>query len=196
MGKENEQMLQEAFDSQPDWNKNQTKQVRWNPPTPLRAGRIVMELDVAKTPKTAENFRALCTGEKGTAKSNRSKSLHYKGTKFHRIIEGFMCQGGDIIFEDGRGGESIYGKKFADEKPGLAIPHVRGVVSMANSGKNTNTSQFFFAFSEQKQLNKKHVVFARIVDGLDVLDAINEKAASKDGVPRVPVVIADCGELC
>lgn len=194
MSEDNKQLLQDAFDSQPNWHKENTKQTKWTPPKSLHAGRVVIELDTKRTPKTAENFRALCTGEKGTSKSNRSKNLHYKGTKFHRIIKDFMCQGGDIIFEDGRGGESIYGKKFQDEKQGLNILHERGVVSMANSGKNSNTSQFFFVFGEQKQLNKKHVVFGKIIDGLDVLDEINSRAASNDGTPLTPVVITDCGQ--
>lgn len=187
-------MLQEAFDSNPQWNKNGTKNIRWNEPMSLRAGRIVVSLDTKNAPKAAENFRALCTGEKGNAKSNRSKALHYKGCSFHRIVKGFVCQGGDIILGDGRGGESIYGKKFVDEKGGLALNHSRGVLSMANSGKNSNTSQFFFTFAEQTKLNKKHVVFGVIEEGLDVLDAIESRAASDDGTPLIPVVISDCGE--
>ena len=106
-----------------------------------------------------------------------------------------MCQGGDIIYGDGRGGESIFGKKFADEKGGLTREHARGVVSMANSGKNSNTSQFFFTFKSCPQLNKKHCVFGSILEGLEVLDQIEQRAASADGVPRVPVTIADCGTL-
>ena len=187
-------MLQEAFDNNPQWNKENTRSIRWKPPVSLRVGRIIIALDTKNAPKTSDNFRALCTGEKGMTKANRSKALHYKGCPFHRIVKGFMCQGGDITFGDGRGGESIYGKKFQDEKGGLSVQHVRGVVSMANSGKNSNTSQFFLTFAEKApQLNKKHVAFGVIEEGLDVLTIIEDRASSDDGIPREPVIIADCG---
>ena len=188
-------MLRDAYECNSQWNENGSRAALWSEPPPLRAGRIVIELDTKNTPKTAENFRALCTGEKGMAKSNRAKPLHFKGTRFHRIIKGFMCQGGDIIYEDGRGGESIYGKKFADEKGGLSKKHSRGVVSMANSGKNSNTSQFFLCFGEFPNLDKKHVVFGTIIEGEELLAKIDEKAASEGGDPCLPVVIADCGQL-
>merc|ERR1711884_335108 len=107
------------------------------------AGRIMMELRADVAPKTAENFRALCTGEKGTGESG--KPLHFKGSTFHRVIPGFMCQGGDFTRGDGRGGESIYGGKFPDESfSGKAGKHTgEGCLSMANAGPNTNGSQFF-----------------------------------------------------
>ena len=118
------------------------------------------------TPKTSENFRALCTGEKGIGTSN--KPLCYKGAIFHRIIPGFMCQGGDFTKFNGTGGESIYGPKFEDEN--FKHRHNgRGLLSMSNCGKNTNGSQFFITFDAFPHLDGRHVVFGRLVSGLDVL---------------------------
>ena len=153
------------------------------------AGKIIFELFNDITPKTAENFRALCTGEKGVGKLGRP--LHYKGSLFHRIIPNFMVQGGDFTHFSGRGGESIYGKKFEDEN--FDVPHSGpGLLSMANAGPNTNGSQFFITTVPTPWLNGHHVVFGKVKDGMDVVKDI-ESYGSKSGVPRALCQITDCG---
>ena len=155
------------------------------------AGRITMELFADKCPKTADNFRALCTGEKGVGKSG--KPLHYKGSSFHRVITEFMAQGGDFTAGNGTGGESIYGMKFPDEN--FTVKHTgRGDLSMANAGPNTNGSQFFMTFIPCTWLDGKHTVFGKVVDGFQVLDAL-EAVGSQTGATKAPCVIADCGQL-
>ncbi|PNW88621.1 hypothetical protein CHLRE_01g037400v5 [Chlamydomonas reinhardtii] len=157
------------------------------------AGRVVMELYADIVPKTAENFRALCTGEKGVGKSG--KRLHFKGCVFHRIIPEFMCQGGDFTASDGTGGESIYGAKFADEAPGLALKHDKpGILSMANAGANTNGSQFFICTVPTPWLNGKHVVFGRVVEGMTTVKRM-EVVGQRSGKPSRKVIITDCGQL-
>lgn len=158
------------------------------------AGRLVFELYTDACPKTAENFRALCTGEKGVGQSG--KPLHYKGSSFHRIIQQFMCQGGDFTAGNGTGGESIYGAKFADETfKGICGKHTGfGCLSMANAGPNTNGSQFFICTVDTPWLDGKHVVFGKTIQGDDVLRAM-EAAGSRDGKTSKVVKIENSGQL-
>ena len=155
------------------------------------AGRVVFGLYGNTTPRTVENFRALCSGDKGSAKAGGT--LHYKGSSFHRIIPEFMCQGGDFTNGDGTGGESIYGVKFEDEN--FKVKHDREMLlSMANAGKDTNGSQFFITTTPTPHLDGKHVVFGEVLDGQEVVKAM-EAVGSPSGTPSSTVSIRDCGCL-
>jgi len=156
------------------------------------ARRIELELFATQFPKTADNFRCLCTGEKASADGTK---LHYKGAPFHRVIPGFVCQGGDISNGDGTGGESIYGKTFEDEFEHAVVGHSEPfLLSMANAGPHTNGSQFFITTAAAPKLDAKHVVFGKVVGGSEVVKAI-EAVGSGSGATYEPVVIAACGEL-
>jgi len=172
----------------------------WNPNNPMvfleftgggeYLGRIECELFKDVVPRTVENFRCLCTGERGAGKK---APLTYKGCSLHRIIPGFVAQGGDIINGDGTGGESIYGRKFSDEK--FHYRHTeRGLLSMANAGRHSNSSQFFITFDAQSHLDGKHVIFGKVRKGDDVLNRL-EDLGHHSGKPQEKVLIADCGEV-
>ncbi|KAL1921602.1 uncharacterized protein VTP21DRAFT_11318 [Calcarisporiella thermophila] len=158
-----------------------------------RVGRIVFELFSDEVPKTAENFRALCTGEKGISSISKVP-LHYRGSVFHRVIKGFMVQGGDFTRRNGTGGESIYGSNFPDES--LTRPHDEPfLLSMANRGPNTQSSQFFITVRPAPHLDGKHVVFGRVVSGENVVREIENVVVDQQDRPVKNVMVANCGEL-
>lgn len=154
-------------------------------------GRVKMELFADVAPRTAENFRQLCTGE---LRDEAGAPLGYKGTSFHRVIRGFMVQGGDFVNGDGTGAESIYGGEFDDET--FALRHSGpGLLSMANQGPNTNGCQFFVTCAKCDFLDGKHVVFGRVIDGLLVLRKIENVPTGPNDRPSLPVLVTECGEM-
>ena len=180
---------------------------------PDAGNRVVLRMFWDVAPLACENFAALCANGGTSLEGSRSggvgkakckprqapvgecgKPLTYRGSRIHRVVPGFVVQGGDFVFGNGSGGESIYGgKRFKDERAGLALKHDRrGVLSMGNGGKNSNTSQFFLTFGKAAQCDGKHVVFGEVISGFEVLDAVEEVGTS-GGEPSVPVRITDCG---
>ena len=155
-------------------------------------GRIVFGLFGNVVPKTVKNFATLCDGSAGVG--NAGKPLHFQGSSFHRIIPGFMAQGGDFTARNGTGGESIYGNKFADEN--FTLKHKKPfLLSMANAGPNTNGSQFFICYRDTPHLDNKHTIYGRVINGWDICEKAESVKTGQQDVPEKPIQIVDCGEL-
>jgi len=153
-------------------------------------GRVKIELFADIVPKTAENFRQFCTGEY----RKNGVPIGYKGSCFHRVIKDFMIQGGDFVKGDGTGCMSIYGDKFADEN--FRLKHSgSGLLSMANSGPNTNGCQFFITCAASDWLDGKHVIFGRIIEGLKVIRMIENVPVGPNNKPKLACVIGECGQM-
>lgn len=154
-------------------------------------GQVIIKLFTNNVPRTCQNFRALCTGERGY--TSKGKKISYRGSPFHRIISGFMVQGGDIENGDGTGKMSIYGNSFPDEN--FMIQHNKpGIVSMANSGPDSNGCQFFIITEAQPHLDNKHVAFGQVIKGMDIIKEI-EELGTENGKPLVNIIISDCGSI-
>ncbi|CAL1677695.1 unnamed protein product [Lasius platythorax] len=159
----------------------------------LPMGRIIFELFPDICPITCENFRALCTGEKGLGKTT-TKPLHYKGIVFHRVVKDFMIQGGDFSIGNGTGGESIYGGTFADEN--FIMKHNKPfLLSMANRGRDTNGSQFFITTQPAPHLDNVHVVFGEVVSGQEIITHIEGLPVDRMSRPLQDAKVVNCGEL-
>jgi cyclophilin family peptidyl-prolyl cis-trans isomerase len=163
-------------------------------------GRVTVELFADIVPKTAENFRSLCTGERGETRwvDNAGKitcPLHFKGIPFHRCIRDFVLQGGDILHKDGRGESCIFGLPFPDEsREGKARFHKSGTLAMASKGPNRNGSQFYFNLRDNANLDGKFVVFGQVVQGWDVVRNVAIASGTRCGVPSQPIWISECGQ--
>jgi len=182
--------LPDLFEADYDWSKKGKAQFR----APVQ--RVVIQLFEKESPLACENFKGFIAGDKKSKECG--KMLSYRGVPFHRIIKGFMMQGGDFVTGTGAGGESMKGKSFKDDPAGLKLKiSERGVVAMSNSGKNSNTCQFFISFRPMKELDGKHVVFGKVVEGIEVIDRVEaECAAGADpGKPLKPVKIVECGPV-
>ena len=185
--------LRELYDADHEWCAR--GEIRIDAPA---NERVVFELFDSTSARACENFRALCRGA-GTSRAT-GRAMTYEGCRFHRCVRNFMMQGGDYTHGNGAGGESIWGKTLKDDAGGLKLKHDgMGVLSMSNTGKNSNSSQFFVTFGACKQLDGKHVVFGKCVRGMDVLQRINDECAVDAGgtseEPKVPVVVVGCGVL-
>eukprot|EP01062_Namystynia_karyoxenos_P074078 TRINITY_DN70915_c0_g1_i1.p1 TRINITY_DN70915_c0_g1~~TRINITY_DN70915_c0_g1_i1.p1 ORF type:complete len:267 (+),score=72.23 TRINITY_DN70915_c0_g1_i1:70-801(+) len=195
LGPDERQTLRDILEADPVFAE---RGVRVEAPTDPVLGRLEIELDTGKCPKTAANFRALCTGEKGKGKES-GKPLHYLNCPFHRLVPGKLVQGGDFVKGTGAAGESIYGLKFKDEKDGLKKKHTGiGDVGMANGGKDSNSSQFYITLGDQpmSSLDGKHVIFGKVREQcFDVLRKVASFAGPADGPPTAPLRITACGVL-
>lgn len=165
-------------------------------PPPLCLGRLQIELNEKACPRACASFRALCSGSGGVGKAS-GKRLFYKGVPFHRA-DATVLQGGDVVKGNGSAGDSIHGRNFKDEAGGLKLKHDGlGVVALANSGKNTNSSGFYVCLKSLPKLDGKYVVVGRVVndDGLRALERVRDEIASPGGGPKMPCWIGDCGEV-
>eukprot|EP00929_Paragymnodinium_shiwhaense_P017175 TRINITY_DN126177_c0_g1_i1.p1 TRINITY_DN126177_c0_g1~~TRINITY_DN126177_c0_g1_i1.p1 ORF type:complete len:290 (-),score=72.95 TRINITY_DN126177_c0_g1_i1:71-940(-) len=189
-GSEKKRVKDQLYPSDFEWSKKGRIAVVMPPE------RVTFELWPDVAPLAVQNFISLCTGHKGVGGGGRP--LHYKGCNVHRIVKDFIVQGGDILMGNGTGGESIYGKPFKDDKAALKVKlDRRGLLAMGNSGKNSNTSQFFMTLDGGKKIEKLtglHVVFGEVVEGQQVLGFIDQCADPDGGEkPKFSVQVADCG---
>ena len=158
----------------------------------IPTGRIIFELFTDVVPKTCENFRQLCTGEQ----IRNGKPIGYKNTHFHRIVKDFVVQGGDFIFGNGKGSYSIYGETFPDEN--FRVNHNKeGILSMANTGPNTNGCQFFITLGKCPWLDGKHVAFGQVLDSnsMNIIKRISKVDVDEQSRPKIPVEIIQCGQM-